>query len=87
VIQQVPAFQVGQLVFPTLQEAQRHEIEALFPSKEGGKCVFSPEEIASVIVGQTDEIVAILTCAPRTKKPRSDKDKKRAKKEATPAVV
>jgi hypothetical protein len=86
VIQQVAAFQVGQLVFPTLQEAQQHEIEALFPVKADA-CGFSVDEISTVIVANTDEVVAILTCQPRTKKPRSDKGKKRSKKETIPAVL
>ena len=88
-IQQVAAFQVGQLVFPTLQEAQQHEIEALFPVKADA-CGFSVDEISTVIVAHTDEVVAILTCTPKSKaprKPRSDIGKKRAKNSATPAVL
>ena len=81
-IQTVSAYKVGELVFPTIQEAQKHEIEALFPPKSDA-CGFSADEISAVIVAQTDEVVAILTCSPKSKgprKPRSDLGKKRSKK-------
>jgi hypothetical protein len=85
-IQQVPAFQVGQLVFPTLQEAQKSELIALFDGAVDGNLEFSKEgakAFAEAVVSHTDEVVAILTCTPKSKgprKPRSDIGKKRAPK-------
>jgi hypothetical protein len=82
-IQQVAAFQVGQQVFPTIQEAQKKELSSLFPVRDNGAVVgYNLEEITETIIEHTDEVVAILTCQPRTKKPRSDKGKKRTPKTA-----
>ena len=86
-IQQVPAFQVGQLVFPTLQEAQKSELISIM---NGGKDSSSNAIAADWIVAHTDEVVAILTCQPKSKaprKPRSDIGKKRAKKDSTTATL
>jgi hypothetical protein len=95
VIQQVAAYQVGQLVFPTLQEAQKSELKDLMPDEfvhaDGNSpgLKVAPDDknsIADFIVAHTDDVVAILTCQPRTKKPRSDKGKKRGPKAATSAT-
>jgi hypothetical protein len=91
-IQQIPAFQVGQLVFQTLQEAQKSELSALFPARNNGAVVgYNLEEITATIIENSDEVVAILTCRPSAKpktprKPRSDKGKKRAKTPSSAAV-
>ena len=76
-IQQVSAYKVGEQVFPTIQEAQRRELVSLLC----GDAVV-PEQIPVIdaIIKHTDEVVAILTCQPKTKKPRSDKGKSHAKK-------
>jgi hypothetical protein len=79
-IQQTTAYRVGELVFPTIQGAQKKEILDLMC---GDKVPTDNElKAADFIVSRTDEIVAILTCEPRTKKPRSDKGTKRKPKEA-----
>jgi hypothetical protein len=80
-IQQVAAFQVGQQVFPTIQEAQKEELRPLF-RHDGDARPNSVEEVVSIIVEHAGEIVEILTGQPRTKKPRSDKGKKRTPKTA-----
>lgn len=43
----------------------------------------SESKAADWMVAHVDEVVTILTCQPRTKKPRSDKGKKRAPKDVT----
>lgn len=78
-IQQVAAYQVGQQVFPTIEAAQIQEIRALLQANPTHDSEVI-EEYANFIVEHTDAIVAILTCQPRTKKPRSDKGKKRSPK-------
>jgi hypothetical protein len=83
-IVETKAYQVGTLVFPTIQEAQQAEIIPLL------KGLSEAPTAASMIVAHTDEIVAILTCTPKSKgprKPRSDLGKKRAKKDETPVYV
>jgi hypothetical protein len=84
-IEQVSAYRVGELMFPTIQEAQKSELAALFSvmPNSGGVPL---DIIASTIVEHTDEVVAILTCQPKAKaksprKPRSDIGKKRAAKD------
>jgi hypothetical protein len=74
-IQAVSAYRVGEQVFPTIQEAQKKEIMDLGCTTES----------ADLIIAHTDEVVAILTCQPRTKKVRSDKGTKRKPK--TPPAV
>ena len=81
-IQQVSAYKVGTLVFPTIQEAQQDELLTLMH----GDAVPSDAErkAACWIVTHVDEVVAILTCTPKSKgprKPRSDIGKKRVSKE------
>lgn len=81
-IQQVPAFQVGQLVFPTLQEAQQNELLTLMAGDKAPSDV--EKKAACWMVTHVDEVVAILTCQPKSKgprKPRSDIGKKRVSKE------
>jgi hypothetical protein len=86
-MKEVRAFQVGTLVFPTIQEAQQQEIISLMC----GEKTATDSEINAVdwMVAHTDEIVAILTCQPKStpRKPRSDIGKKRAVKHATPAAL
>jgi len=82
-VKEVRAFQVGTQVFPTIQEAQQSELIPLF------KGLDEASTAASIVVANTDEIVAILTCIPKAaakRKPRSDIGKKRAKKDETPAA-
>ena len=79
-IQQVSAYRVGEQVFPTIQEAQKKELNDLVA--EGGVMNDAGKLVIDRIIEHTDEVVAILTCQPRTKKPRSDKGKKRTPKTA-----
>jgi coenzyme F420-reducing hydrogenase gamma subunit len=79
-IQQVSAYRVGEQVFPTIQEAQKKELNDLVV--EGGVMNDAGKLVIDRIIEHTDEVVAILTCQPRTKKPRSDKGKKRTPKTA-----
>jgi hypothetical protein len=79
VINEVKAYRVGEQVFPTIQEAQKEELAKLFDSVPPGKML-------DALVEHTDEVVAILTCTPKSKgsrKPRSDIGKKRAPKDVT----
>ena len=78
---EVKAYSVGQLVFPTLQEAQIKEILDLAQGDRPPSAPPPDEDVswARFIVDHTDEIVSILTCQPRTKKVRSDKGTKRKK--------
>lgn len=75
---EVKAYSVGQQVFPTIQAAQIKELVDLICGEK------TPSDSAQVtanwIVEHADQIVAILTCQPKTKKPRSDKGKKRTPK-------
>lgn len=87
-MKEVRAFQVGTLVFPTIQEAQQQEIISLMC----GEKTATDSEINAVdwMVSHPDEIVAILTCAPKAaakRKPRSDIGKKRAAKGSTSAIL
>jgi hypothetical protein len=72
-IKQGPAWYIGTLVFPTIQEAQKEELAKLLAG-------VTVDKMLDAIVEHTDEIVAILTCQPKSKaprKPRSDKGQKR----------
>jgi hypothetical protein len=81
-IQIVSSYLVGQKLFPTIEEAQKAELTALF---EPWTAIRPDEDLAKKsadkIVEHADEVIAILTCQPKNKKPRSDKGKKRASKE------
>jgi hypothetical protein len=73
-IQTVTAYRVGEQVFPTIQQAQKEELAKLLDG-------VTVDKMLDAIVAHTDEIVAILTCTPKSKgprKPRSDIGKKRA---------
>lgn len=89
-IQSVSAYRVGERVFPTIEEAQKEELLSLVvPEGQLEKNGVVHDTIDRIIV-HTDEVVAILTCQPKSKaprKPRSDIGKKRAKKDATPAAL
>jgi hypothetical protein len=74
---------VGERVFPTIEEAQSSEIYKLLIEAGGLDSEGNATRAAELIVANTDEVVAILTCQPSTKKPRSDKGKKRTPKETT----
>lgn len=80
-IQIVTAYRVGELVLPTIQEAQRKELLDLMC---GDKVPTNNEtNAADFMVSHTDEVVAILTCEPKgraPRKPRSDIGKKRKTK-------
>jgi hypothetical protein len=82
-IQITTAYRVGELVFPTIQEAQQSELSTILfsdkPLTEGEK------GLVESIVAHTDEVVAILTCEPKVRaprKPRSDIGKKRKLKQS-----
>lgn len=81
-IQAVSAYRVGDQVFPTIQEAQRKELQIVLA--DGGVLNESAEALLDSILKHTDDVVAILTCAPKSKKPRSDKGTHRKK---TPYVA
>jgi hypothetical protein len=75
-ITETKAYRVGELVFRTIQQAQQKEILDLMC---GDKVPSDIETNATeFIVEHTDQIVAILTCAPKPKKKtRSDNGVKR----------
>ena len=75
-IQQTTAYRVGESFLPTIQEAQQQEILDLIEARQG-KLEEGDAHVAKFIVDHADELVAILTCKPRTKKVRSDKGTKR----------
>lgn len=81
-ITEVKAYRVGEQVFPTIQEAQKEELATLLEPSFPGVNEEQIAKICEAIVGNTDEIVAILTCQPKSKKPRSDKG--RSHRKATP---
>lgn len=85
-IQAVSAYRVGEQVFPTIQEAQKSELATLFEPWTPNLNEDLAKTAATKIVEHTDEVVAILTCQPRTKKPRSDIGKKRGPKQ-TPSTT
>ena len=77
------------MVFPTLQEAQKCELAALFDGMDDGAGHERANACAAAIVSNCDEIVAILTCAPKPKsprKPRSDIGTKRKPKATGPEL-
>jgi hypothetical protein len=79
-IQSVQAYRVGEQVFPTIQEAQKEELISLLIPEGTIEKNEAVHQVIDSIVHNGDEVVAILTCSPRTKKPRSDKGKKRTPK-------
>jgi hypothetical protein len=83
-IEETKAYRVGELVFPTIQEAQKSELAKVLHGLDDGSGTSMAEGAAHIIVENTDEIVAILTCQPvaKQKKVRSDKGKKRTPKAA-----
>lgn len=89
-IQVVSAYKVGELVFPTIQEAQNSELAALFDGLDDGSGHGHAQAAAAAVVAHTDEVVAILTCQPKPKaprKPRSDIGTNRAPKDTTAAAL
>ena len=87
-IQSISAYKVGERVFPTIEEAQQNELLALMGAENSP--TESDTNSAAWIVAHTDDVVAILTCHPKSKaprKPRSDICKKRAKKDETTAAL
>jgi hypothetical protein len=87
-IKQGPAWYIGQQVFPTIQEAQKEELKVLL--SDGGAHTEVAKAVIDSIINHMDEVIAILTCTPKSKgprKPRSDIGKKRTKKDATPAII
>ena len=79
-IQEVPAYRVGERVFPTIEEAQKAGIVALFEPWTQSASDSHAVAAAAAVVAHTDEIVAILTCITKPKWPRklrSDIGKKR----------
>ena len=86
-IKECTAYRVGEQIFVTIQEAQIKELVDLMC---GDKIPYDNESSAAAwMVSHTDEVIAILTCTPKSKprKPRSDIGKKRAKKDPTTTVV
>ncbi len=72
-----PGYQTGERWFRTIEEAQKEELSNLLDS-------VPPDKMLDALVEHTDEVVAILTCQPKSKapkKPRSDIGKKRASKD------
>ena len=88
-MKEITAYKVGEQVFPTIQEAQKSELIALFSPWPNG--IDEPHEslAATAVLAHLDEVVAILTCQPKStpRKPRSDIGKKRAVKGATPPAL
>jgi hypothetical protein len=88
-IEQRPAYWIGQQLFPTIQEAQRTELQVLL--SDGGQHVESAMAVIDSIIVHAKGVVAILTQEPKvktTRKPRCDIGKKRGKKDAeTPAAL
>ena len=83
-----PGYQTGERWFKTIEEAQQNELLALMGAENSP--TESDTNSAAWIVAHTDEVVAILTCQPKSKaprKPRSDIGKKRAKKDSTTATL
>jgi coenzyme F420-reducing hydrogenase gamma subunit len=76
-IQSVSAYKVGERFFPTIEEAQKEELLSLLLPEGQIEKNESAQEVIDNLVHHTDEVVAILTCAPKSKKPRSDKGRKR----------
>jgi hypothetical protein len=87
-IQAISAYRVGEMVFPTIQEAQNKELQDLL--SDGAAHTETAKAVIDSIIAHTDEVVAILTCSPKReapRKPRSDIGKKRALKDTTPTVL
>jgi len=84
-IEKTTAYRVGEQVFPTIQEAQKSELLTLLASKPMTITKDQALEVCEIIVAYTDEVVAILTCQPKGKKPRADKGKNH--KRRTPETV
>jgi hypothetical protein len=84
-IQQKPAYWIGQIPFPTIQEAQRQELSALI--SQGGVLNDSANSVIERILENADEVVDILTCKPKSKEPRKTrKDKGVPRKKVEPAT-
>jgi hypothetical protein len=66
-IEKTLGYKVGQLFFPCIAEAQRHEIEELLRAGESGSIGFTPENIAAFILTHQDKILDILTTTPTSK--------------------
>ena len=73
-----PGYRTGEHWFKTIEEAQENELLALMGAENSP--TESDTNSAAWIVAHTDEVVAILTCQPKSRKPRSDKGKKRSPK-------
>jgi ABC-type uncharacterized transport system auxiliary subunit len=84
-IQQVLSYLVGDKLFPCIEEAQSAEIYQLLIQSDGLDSEAHATKAAQLIVAHADEVIAILSGKPRTKKPRSDKGTKRAPKAAAVA--
>ena len=83
-MKQVTAYQVGEQVFPTIKEAQQNELAALFDKKDSPDSEHLANVCAASVLEHADEVLAIITCQPKSKeprKPRKDKGTKRAPKD------
>ena len=79
-----PGYQTGERWFRTIEEAQKEELFALL--SDGDSHTEAVKDVIESLVAHTDEVVAILTCQPKSKKPRSDKGKKRTPRQ-TPSTT
>lgn len=84
-IQIVSSYLVGDKLFASLEEAQRAELAALFEPWTKNPDEDSTTAAAAKVVEKADEVIAILSGKPRTKRVRSDKGTKRGPKAATVA--
>lgn len=70
-----PGFWAGQTLFPSLRDAQKSELVALFTKEPSSNPNQESVLFADTVLKNADAVVAILTCAPAAKpprKPRSD---------------
>ena len=89
-MKEVKAWQVGTLLLPTIQAAQEVELAVLFESMDDGATDHEKANLcAQRVIDHADDVMAILTCQPKSKaprKPRSDIGKPRKPKVTGPEL-
>lgn len=86
-IQETKAYKVGEMFFPTIQQAQKQELLQLL--SDGGEHTEVAKSVIDSIINHVDEVVSILTDTPKPKsprKPRSDLGTKRKPKAPGPEL-
>ena len=67
-IEKTLGYKVGQLFFPCIEDAQKHELQEIFADERYNKAAgYDPVEIAGLILQNQETVLDILTTTPTSK--------------------